>query len=985
MSETISQFQDFDPDDNLLNGSVGFGLESCKSYTLDEYYSSDHAKFDLSLLNFNIRSFHSNRRNFETMLASFQSKFSLIVLTETWNTESNLNLCFIDGYNSAHTFRPNLMRGGGVSVFSIEPLGLNKISHLCLCTDSIETCVVRTQMNNLSFIIIAVYRPPNGSISSFLGELEIILMDQNLRGKILILAGDVNIDLSETNTSDTSNYMNLISSMHFFPVINEITRLSTNDNGNVSASILDHILVNRMVPCSSGVLLQDISDHYPAFAHFQFKIKNTNKENLKIVFRPYKESNQNNFIHGLHRVDWDSLLADSDINEAYGGFVREISKLYCETFPLKTKYISENRKNKPWLTGNIIKLLRRKSNYCKMLNTGLISKETNNRFKNFVTSEIRKAENSYYMHSFQSFRNNTRSSWRAIKYLIGSGNSAQKNPLVPENSSDEDATQRVESFSQFFSSVGSLLDSSLPPINSPTPLVDDRNLNSFFFHPVGESELEKIILDLKSGGAGLDEMPVKLFKNVRKVLLRPICKLINLSFETGSFPDLLKIARITPIHKQGNLTDPSNFRPISCLPYLSKIFEKCAKNRLISFCEKFSIISTSQFGFQRHKSTSDALINLTEIIYDALNSRAHSLSLLIDLKKAFDTVNYDVLLRKLENFGVRGVPLDWFRSYLTDRKSFVQINSVKSSLKTTNIGVPQGSVLGPILFLLYINDVSNVSDGLVATLFADDTTLTVTDEDFSNLLSSTNTELTKLHDWTIQNRLTINVAKTELLIVTNRDTGAGEVLVRLGQGLVNRVESCKFLGVHLDHKLNFSSHINYICGKISKHAGILYRIRDNLPLNVRLNYYYGLIYPFLSYNVCVWGGTYASHLQPLIVQHKRLIRIITNSNYMDHTLPLFHRLNILKFEDIYKFNLLIQVHKFISKGLFVFKPDGITRSRYFIEPKFQRLSLTQHAFSYAGPSHWNLLPLEIRELDRLGTFKKKLKRYLLDKYVSVPL
>ena len=264
-------------------------------------------------------------------------------------------------------------------------------------------------------------------------------------------------------------------------------------------------------------------------------------------------------------------------------------------------------------------------------------------------------------------------------------------------------------------------------------------------------------------------MPVRIFKQVGDLVSIPMCKSINISFKTGYFPDELKIARITPIHKKGAKNILNNYRPIASLPYMSKIYEKAMANRLFSFLNKFSLISEHQFGFQKKKSTSDALISFIEKNYVALNNRKNAMNVFLDLSKAFDTVDHSILINKLHFYGIRGLPLSWFRSYLNNRVQYVSIGSSKSSEKYIKIGVPQGSILGPILFLIFINDLPRVSNELSYTLFADDTTLTYSHSNYPYLLNSLNVELELINSWTKSNKLTVNVLKTELMLVTMRN------------------------------------------------------------------------------------------------------------------------------------------------------------------------------------------------------------------------
>ena len=403
----------------------------------------------------------------------------------------------------------------------------------------------------------------------------------------------------------------------------------------------------------------------------------------------------------------------------------------------------------------------------------------------------------------------------------------------------------------------------------------------------------------------------------------------------------------------------------------------------MSFFSKHDLFSDKQFGFLKNRSTQGAIYDFTENIYDALDSKSNNISILIDLKAAFDTVNHEILLDKLDLYGIRGHALQYIRDYLSNRKFNVKIGNKLSSTHNLNIGIPQGSILGPILFIIANNDLPKVSNLLCTTLYADDTNFSISHPDYNTIIPSLNQELEKISNWTLANRLTINVLKTELLLFSNLDTSSENNLnVILNGSPVGFVDHARFLGVTIDNKLTFKMHINNIVSKISKQNGILRKIRLNLPLPARIAYYNSYILPHLTYNIIHWGNTNKIHLNPLVLAQKQIIRTIADAGYQDHTNPLFFRLKILKLEHLYEYFAIIDTYDRMKKGEYYVSHDRLTRNRSLAVPKFHRLLKTQQSISFSGPTLWNNLPCEIRNINSLDRLKTTLKDYFVNQYRS---
>ena len=371
-----------------------------------------------------------------------------------------------------------------------------------------------------------------------------------------------------------------------------------------------------------------------------------------------------------------------------------------------------------------------------------------------------------------------------------------------------------------------------------------------------------------------------------------------------------------------------------------------------------------------------------------MHRREYLGAVFLDLSKAFDTVSHDVLLKKLEHYGIRGNALLLMKSYLTNRKQFVALDGCRSEMRNMDIGVPQGSVLGPLLFLIYINDLPRSVNRLNSILFADDTTLHFSHKDVYSLCDVLTSELARVKDWLLANKLTLNAKKTYFIIFSLKNV-PDDVRVSLGSHALDRQLKGKFLGVVLDDKLTFKDHIDMIAGKIAKLIGIIYRLQQYFPPLILKLIYNSLVVPHLSYCILAWGSCSRQVIQPLIIMQKKLIRILTSSDYYAHTSPLFHSLALLKLDDIYNLTLMnimfqtltLNKHPSIKQKITQVQPDhryGVRTIRLALP--FTRVKKCEQMYLYQGIKQWNVLPAYLKVLLSISSFKNSYRKYLISMY-----
>ena len=384
----------------------------------------------------------------------------------------------------------------------------------------------------------------------------------------------------------------------------------------------------------------------------------------------------------------------------------------------------------------------------------------------------------------------------------------------------------------------------------------------------------------------------KLLKLAGPGLIEVLSTIFNRCILEGIFPNALKLAKILPIHKADSQFEASNYRPISLLPIISKIFEKLIFNRLNDFLSKHKILPSNQFGFQKNNSTEFAVNAILTKITNAFENKEIAYCIFLDFAKAFDTVNHNILLSKLEHYGMRGVCLNLFKNYLANRQQCTESNGTFSDIEVTKCGVPQGSILGPLLFLIYINDIVKLSKILKFYLFADDTTLFYSSKNKADTEYILNNEIANVTEWLISNRLSPNSKKscylTFSLIKSNHHTN-----IKInGQPIEERTKA-KYLGVFIDNKLTWKDHLKHINCKLRKGTGTLYKIRDFVPRNILKSLYYSFIQPYVDYNILDWSSTNTSNLECIRISLKKAVRIISFKHRQEHSAPLFKNLEIL--------------------------------------------------------------------------------------------
>ena len=621
------------------------------------------------------------------------------------------------------------------------------------------------------------------------------------------------------------------------------------------------------------------------------------------------------------------------------------------------------------------------------------------KYRNMLTSVLRNAKKSYYGELFKKYKSNSAKTWDTINELLGRRES--KNKIIVDKliSNEHDISQIhetpeqiVEAFNEFFVKVGPNLAGQIPDVHkSFKEYLPNTISDSFHWLPVTPLEIEDMLKSSDQKKAcGHDNLPVKLLVDSAQYISNPLSYIFNLSLQLGQFPDPLKVAKVSPVYKKGDREQPGNYRPISVLPVLSKIFEKLVNNRLIEHLEKNDILYKHQYGFREGRSTKLAVTNLINQLVHYQDEGRVTVGVFIDFAKAFDTINHSILLSKMENYGITGLPLDWFRNYLCNRVQYVQHNGATSSFKLSSCGVPQGSVLGPTLFLLYINDLPQSSTYFDFRLFADDSNIFHSFPPCQTIirLSEITDHLLSVTKWCDANKITINIKKTNFMVIQPRrkvvNTNGS---VELKGCILNKVDTTPYVGLHIDKYLLWNEHIEKTAAVLRKKVGVIYRLRHLIPQNVLLLIYNAFIQPHLSYGLEVWGCAHASYLNKILIIQKMAVRAITSSKFGAHSGPLFKKLSVLDVFKLHKFLITTFVYKLIHQKL----PHSLTDYCRFFEHNYgtrQKDTKTlvlpkvnteqgKRSMTFCGSIMWNSLPEDVKCKPSVNSFQKALKKLLI--------
>lgn len=659
----------------------------------------------------------------------------------------------------------------------------------------------------------------------------------------------------------------------------------------------------------------------------------------------------------LSEIDWSIFdNPNHDANSLATFLVNTFKALIHKHFPLR-KGCNKGRPPAVWYNDHLRNIRDRLQNLKHIANATKDEEDFSafNKLRNVYKKEIAAAKKSAYDKYIQNSNSKSKDIWRLINSERNQTKSGTFNPLI---SHDE--------FNDHFCSSARNIINSLPDV-SLNPLAclmesAQGSPNSFFLSPVTVDEVKKVIRNLSNSNC-LDayDLNSRIIKESCHIISEPLTILINRCFVEGNFPDIFKLTKVLPLFKKGDNTSCDNYRPISIVPIFSKIIENLIKDRLNNYLQQNALLSRSQFGFRKNSSTVHAVSEIVEKIVEGLEGGEQVAATLCDLSKAFDCVSSDLLIDKLYFYGVRGTPLALIESYLKNRRQYVHYNNANSKCEVIHYGVPQGSVLGPLLFIVYINDVIEFMSPDKCILFADDTTLVCSDTDMNNLTQKVQSIENRAAQWFAANKLKLNHNKTQKLVFSTKCSD-------------NKEDKVKLLGIVLDCKLKWTEHVNQVCSKLSSQLFLLRQLKHSVSADSLRVAYFSLFHAHITYGILLWGNSSQSH--KVFKYQKKAIRVLAGVSLRESCRPHFKHNKIMPLPAIYIYYTLLEIHR--NKKSLQTHSDihhYNTRSAHLLlQPKFKYRNSDKNSLDV---KLYNKLSIESRNLS-YKLFKIKVKTLILE-------
>jgi len=918
----------------------------------------------------NVQGFLKHKDEIENvLLGEFRPDIMGFTETHVTNAVENHEL-EIDGYACVRG-DSETSRTGGVLLY-VDKL----IKFETMATENCErnwwTVTVKISDKHYRGSLMLVYHSPSGSDASFIDFLEETCNNNLLNGSVIIM-GDFNIDMKAKNYCQ-NKLIRIMNSVGLKQLVNEPTRIV-----NTSEELE---VVVRHEP--------KITDHSIVVLYWNVKVKEA--ENRTIICRNYKRMNVEKFMEMIDNSV--NVIEDNNVDALANSIVNAIVKCLDKVAPREKIILRNKIQGKQWFSDEIRQLIKQRDETYKLARTGK-SEQTwklYRQLRNGVVDECRKAKRVYLESKLDKNKKNPKRMWGSLKELLN-GNKYNNNiyreiqygTLLYNN-----IYEMANIFNKYF--VDSLLTTTDDDHNRDLEMNKYTDSEFEVFSVISVDKLREIVYKLENKSGTEEGITVEIMKKVVMVADTKICYLLNRSLEEGTFPNKWKEAIVVPIPKIQKTKKVEEFRPINKLPIYEKILEIIVHNQLVEYMENNNLLEECQSGFRARHSCETALQWVVSDWKKSIGEGKMIGVVFLDLRRAFELVDRDILLKKMEWYGIKGVVLSWFKSYLENRSQRVKLNGILSDPIAVNLGVPQGSVLGPLLFLLYINDLTKTVCGkCVIRLFADDALIYTTGYASQEINDNINEQMRRIEKWLKINRLQLNISKTKVMLVrgVRKKVMERNIDIKFKNTVLEVVSEIKYLGVIIDKNLNFAAHVNYLGKKIGSKLGVLRRISTNLTPYMRCVVYKAIIAPLFEYCSSILLCLSDTNMQYLQKLQNKGMRIILRCNIRVRIKDMLEALQFMSVKERIVYNVCILIHKMVTgqcpsylknKIELVGTESGVqTRQRGTLLISRCKTREEQKILLYEGFKWYNNLPNEIKKESRLQSFRRALVPYIKNK------
>ena len=946
---------------------------------------------DFTILNINCRSLLNKIEDLNYILNEL--KPDIVCLTETWLDNSTKENCFIpSGYNIIRKDRSEIFKqkygrnkGGGIAVVYKNGLKIDTKNYI---TNKIEEILWVEIKGKQNFLLGVIYRPDYCDLLK--DDEEESILEESIRKAAeitqrIIVTGDLNIDMSNPKNKQTEKLTDVFSCFGMNQHIKKPTRIDKSGK----ETIIDHTWADEgMNLIKKTDTFIALSDHLGTFT--SINVPKFTPEKKTILCRCWKKYNKEVFNEKLAENIQKSKLQSNIDNEETDSSMEELSNVIINTLnqiaPMKEFQITQRQSNIPWYTQELHDMITIKKELLSDYYSTKLEyiKNSLKKISNRIGYLKRRLKQNYITEQISEAGNDSKKLWKLINFITNRTNSKQT--IEPDFMSQN----KANTFNQHFATVGEKIQKELN--FQPPSIIFQHDHPGFKFQYEKEETIAKLIDNIKLDVAtGQDGISSKIIKDCKETLTPYLTRIVNLSYKHHTFPNKMKHATIKPLYKKEDRNDMGNYRPISILPVLSKIFEKSATNQLVKYFEENNLLSPNQHAYRKGHGTTTCLAEVLNQIHRLTDEKKHCAIVSLDLSKAFDSINHQLLLNKLIKLNLSDTAIKWIHSYLSNRKQKTKFENHVSTEEVVKSGVPQGSIIGPLLFLAFTNDLPKVfQDKCKIVSYADDTQLIVQADNHPMLIKKIEEIIDTAQKWYTTNSMKNNTGKSEILIINSKNIGKlKKINIKVKEGKktikIHPKPFIEVLGVKIDQNLNWSKQVASVKKKAFNTIRCIHRVNPMLPVKMRIFLYNTLVTPLLDYADVIWSHCSESQMKSLQRAQSFAVKSIAGMKKYDSTTEAFRKLKFLNLHQ----RQTVHEATFTLKSLLDINPSHINQEYLKQIPINDRnsiqgkLNLPAHSTTryeqsplYKTIKSWNAVPEDI-PTHNTKVFKTNFQKYII--------